>query len=150
MEVKEALQLVDRLSNIAEIHSRRYSFITAFVYEYFSEIFKIEKLESEMILNNRNLEKEQQEDSFKYLPAKREIHNKYWSNSSLFYVPCSAGSEPEHDWSKVSDIEIMETGDDDCPQFIFMCKYQDCSAVRKALLIKIEGGRLGIEHEFYG
>ena len=150
MEVKEALKLVDRLSSLVEIRSEKERIVTAFIHEYFAELLQFEELEAEIYTRNRSVERDNREDTFKYLNNKREIHNRYWSNKAAFYLPSSSGSEPAHDWSKVADIQIMETGDDDLPQFIFMCRYLDHTPVRKAFLIQIKNGKLSIEHEFFG
>ena len=154
MKVKDALQLVERLSNLNEIYDHRTKVVTAFVHEYFSELYEYEKLEAEISLRNRDLELKDREDSFKYLKEKRAVHDKYWSNKAQYYAPCSASSDPSHDWSRVIGIVVMETGDDDCPQYLFNYGYRAHSGsstiAKKSFLVKLQDETLGFEHAFFG
>ena len=150
MDIEQAINLINRLNNLDHIYDEKQKMITAFMHEYFSEMLKIEKLEADIYTHNEGKVREDRKSTLAYIKDKELIHNKYWSNFSPYYTPCSSSSEPEHNWEKISEIEIMETGDDDNPQFLFICNYQDATLVRKAFLIKIANSRLSIEHEFFG
>ena len=154
MKIKDALQLVERLSNLNEIYDHRTKVITAFVHEYFRELYGYEKLEAEICKRNRDVERKDREDSFKYLKNKKAVHDKYWFNKANYYAPCSASSDPSHDWSRVSNIVVLETGDDDCPLYLFNYSYRaqsgSSAVTKKSFLIKIRDEHLGFEHAFFG
>ena len=149
MNISDALALVERLQNLPELHEAIEVAVCGMLSSYYKEMYEVEKSEAEII-------KAQGFDDDLLSPLldqKVRIHEKYWSNLSDYYTPCSAGSEPEYMWSSLTNIEILQTGDDDAPLFLFkankMCVDGSVGA-SVAFLVKASDSQLSIEHEFFG
>ena len=114
MEIREALSLIDRLQNLPDLYDRIEVAVCGLVHRYYDELYEVEKIEAEIIdaVGFRD------ERLSALLNKKVEIHEKYWSNKSPFYKPCSAGNSPEHVWDTLADIEILQNGDDDNSLYI--------------------------------
>ncbi len=153
MKIDDALKLIDRINNLPNLYDEIDQAVAGTIYSYFEELVAIERKEKKILENETILGKFISEDPHKYLNNKIKIHEKYWSNKSKYYQPLSAGTDLEHDWSRIHGIEILQTGDDDCPQFLFCASYKlDYSddSNKKAYLLKLIDNQLKIEHEFFG
>lgn len=149
MDLKDALRLVERLENLPELHERIERAVCAVVHSYFQEMLEVEKLEAKIMeATDRDYDALDP-----LLEQKEEIHKKYWSNPSEFYLPCSASSHPEHLWDGLSNIEVLQNGDDDYPLFVFKADSKDPThglITKKAFILRLDDGHLRIEHELFG
>jgi hypothetical protein len=146
MDIIEAINMMRRLESLPEIYSSTEKAVIKAIHAYYSELFEIEKAD---ILYFESGEKEEGY-SRKSIARKIEVHKRYWSNHALFYEPCSLSSDPKHDWSRVSEIEILRNDDDDNQLFLFTAKYKSTSGTKLNLsyLLKTINGNLFIEHSF--
>jgi hypothetical protein len=149
MEVSEALSLISRLKNLPDLYDRIEVAVCGLIHRYYDELFELEKSEAEII------------DSVGFdddrLPAllsrKSEIHEKYWSNKSIFYKPCSAGNTPDHVWDSLTNIEVLQNGDDDNSLYIFKARKlrpDGSLGTSVAFILKLVEDQLFIEHQFFG
>ncbi len=149
MELSKALRLIDRIKNLPEIHDQIERAVLAVIYSYYEEILHVE-LEEANIMAHEDLGRH---DLDKLISAKKIIHEKYWSNLASFYQPCSSSSQPDHIWSNFSDIKIFQNGDDENSLFLFTAKYTNSgvnTTSSRAYLLKLNEGKLKIEHTFFG
>ena len=149
MEISDALKIIDRINHLPEIYEQIEKAVLAVMYSYYNEILTVE-LDEAKIMNG---DEYGNEDLNPLIGQKKLIHAKYWSNLAGFYQPCSSSSEPEHVWSNLSEIEILQNGDDDNPLFIFKAKYTDQDfnlTTNRAYLLRLSGTLLKIEHTFFG
>ncbi|WAJ38469.1 hypothetical protein OU800_04315 [Pseudomonas sp. GOM7] len=149
MEIRDALNLIHRIENLPEIYNKIEMAVYSVIHSYFDEMLEVEKKESAIM--------EREDYSFdelsSFLDQKRSIHDKYWSNPSEYYRPCSSSSEPRHVWAYLCDIEVLQNGDDENSLFIFKANYKktgDSTKVVKAFILRVSGSSLKIEHEFFG
>ncbi|HHG3492848.1 TPA: hypothetical protein ACPVZI_004475 [Vibrio parahaemolyticus] len=149
MEIQEALKLVNRLQNLTDIYDSIEKAVCCTIHSYYDEMYRIEVQEAEIVINEGF--RSPSLDSLKV--DKNEVHKKYWSNASSFYQPCSTSSEPEHVWDSLTNIEILQNGDDYNSLYIFKAnKLRDDGSlgVSVAFLLKLTDNELFIEHEFFG
>jgi hypothetical protein len=146
MNIIEAMNMIRRLKSLPDIYLAADKAVIHTVHDYFNEMYEIE-LRYKSALENG-------EDIFSAMSIsideKTVIHKKYWSNFALFYVPCSASSDPEHKWNLLSNIEIFRNEDDDNQLFIFSAKYPSPfgSATNRIYVLKAVDGVLKFEHKF--
>ncbi|WP_417526549.1 hypothetical protein [Marinomonas shanghaiensis] len=149
MDLEDAFNLINRIENLPQIYDEIEKAICSVVHSYFQELLEVEEQEA-VIMGKENYERS---ELTPYLNKKSEIHNKYWSNSAKFYQPCSSSSSPEHIWECLSDIEVLQNGDDENNLYIFKAKSKNPDnglLTNKAFLLKLEDDKLLIEHEFFG
>ncbi|WP_325892440.1 hypothetical protein [Grimontia sp. NTOU-MAR1] len=149
MDINDALNMIRRLENLPEIYDQIERAVCGVVHSYFQDMLEVERLEAE-IMSSSDYNRDELEP---HLEKKAEIHKKYWSNSSPFYQPCSSSSSPEHIWECLSDIEILQNGDDDCSLYIFKANLKDPDhglVSKKAFILKLKEGHLYIGHELFG
>ena len=149
MEVSEALSLIDRLKNLPDLYDRIEAAVCGLVHRYYDELFEVEKLEAE-IIDSVGFDNDR-------LPAllnrKSEIHEKYWSNKSPYYQPCSAGNTPGHVWDSLANIEVLQNGDDENSLYIFKARKlcpDGSQGTSVAFILKLVEDQLFIDHEFFG
>ena len=121
--------------------------ITDFMKSYFLENFNIEK---EYLDKNASGDK----DYFKVAIAKKiDVHKKYWCNLNEFWMPCGIGSEPNFNWSRVKNIGILRSEDDNNMQYLFTflyAKLQDSDyESNEAYILKLKDNNLMIDQNFY-
>ena len=153
MKIIDALKFIERVDNLPLLHNEVCNAVVGFIYSYFEDLVQIERKEQVIQKHNISVDRSERLDSFKYLDDKKDIHKRYWSNSEVFYIPCSSSSELDHDWTRIKNIEVLQTGNDDNPQFFFCSNYQNSkrdSFAKKAFLLRLQNNELKIEHEFYG
>ncbi|WP_394233361.1 hypothetical protein [Pseudomonas anguilliseptica] len=149
MEIRDALNLIHRIENLPEIYNKIEMAVCSVIHSYFDEMLNIEKKESAIM----EREDYRSDELSPFLDQKRSIHDKYWSNPSAYYRPCSSSSEPRHVWAYLCDIEVLQNGDDENSLFIFKANYKkpdSSTKIVKAFILKISGSSLKIEHEFFG
>lgn len=149
MEISDALRLIDRIQNLPEIYGRIERAVFSVIHSYYGEILHVE-LEEAKIMESDDFKHNELD---KFVEAKKLIHSKYWSNLAVFYQPCSSSSQPDHVWSNLSGIEILQNGDNDNSLFIFKAKYTNSETklvTDRAYLLKLTDGELKIEHTFFG
>lgn len=146
MDAIESINLIRRLQSLPEINSAIEKSIVRFMHSYLNEMYEIEKDDIEYY-KNKNRDPKYSDVS---ISRKIEVHKKYWSNHGVFYMPCSIGSEPDHDWEKISDISIQKNDDDDNNLFLFISRYQRSSSrkINFTYLLKRNNGNFSIEHRF--
>ena len=146
MDIIEAINMMRRLESLPEIYSFTEKAVIKTLHAYYAEVFEIEKADT------LYFESEEKEEGYstKAIERKIEVHKRYWSNHALFYEPCSVSSEPRHDWSRISEIEILRNDDDDNQLFMFTAKYKSTSGTKLnlAYLLKNINGDIFIEHSF--
>jgi hypothetical protein len=149
MEINDALKLIQRLENLPEIYDQIERAVCGVMQSYYTEMLEVEIAEAAVMAN----ESYEHDELTPFLESKRLIHEKYWSNLSGFYRPCSSSSEPEHVWNNLLDIEVIQNGDENNSLFIFKANYRDpdinVTTVR-AYLLKLKDESLKIEHLFFG
>lgn len=149
MKVSEALDLIDRLKNLPDLYDRIEVAVCGLVHRYYDELYEVEKLEAEII------------DAVGFdddrLPAllsrKSEIHEKYWSNKAPYYKPCSVGNTPDHVWGLLTNIKILQNGNDENSLYIFKAiklRPDGSLGTSVAFILKLVEDQLFIEHEFFG
>jgi hypothetical protein len=149
MEINEALKLVQRLENLPEIYDQIERAVCAVMQSYYSEVLEVELTEA-AIMTKENYSYDELRP---LLERKKLIHEKYWSNSSAFYRPCSSSSEPDHVWNNLASIEVLQNGDENDSLFIFKASYIDPTislTTERAYLLKLKDSSLKIEHLFFG
>lgn len=149
MDIDDALGMIRRIENLPEIYNRIERAVCAVVHSYYQEMLELEKLDAE-IMSSPGYDRSKLDLN---LQQKSEIYNKYWCNSSSYYQPCSSSSSPEHLWDCLSEIEILQNGDDENSLYIFKAKSTDPdhgSVTQKAFVLKLVKGDIYIEHEFFG
>ncbi|MDH0097251.1 hypothetical protein L1F06_016085 [Ectopseudomonas hydrolytica] len=149
MEIRDALNLIHRIENLPEIYNKIEMAVCSVIHSYFDEMLEVEKKES-AVMGRENYSSDELNS---FLDQKRSIYDKYWSNHSAYYQPCSSSSEPRHVWAHLCDIEVLQNGDDENPLFIFKANYKkpdSSTKIAKAFILKESGSSLKIEHEFFG
>ncbi len=149
MEISEAFKLIQRLENLPEIYDQIETAVCAVVQSYYSEMLVVEQAEAAIMTK----EKYSYDELAPLLRRKTLIHEKYWSNPSDFYRPCSSSSEPDHVWKNLVGIEVLQNGDEDNSIFIFKASYVDPTinlTTARAYLLKLKDSSLKIEHLFFG
>lgn len=149
MEIRDALNLIHRIENLPEIYNKIEMAVCSVIHSYFDEMLEVEKKESAVM----GREDYSSDEMNSFLDQKRSIHDKYWSNHSAYYQPCSSSSEPRHVWAYLCDIEVLQNGDDENSLFIFKANYKkpdSSTKIAKAFILKESGSSLKIEHEFFG
>ena len=149
MEISEALSLIDRLQNLPDLYDRVEAAVCGVVHRYYDELFEVEKIEAE-IIDSVGFDDERLPVLLK---KKSAIHEKYWSNKSSYYKPCSAGNTPDHVWNSLAAIEILQNGDDENSLYIFKAKKlrgDGSLGVSVSFILKLVDNQLFIEHEFFG
>lgn len=149
MEIRDALNLINRIENLPEIYNKIEMAVCAVIHSYFDEMLEVEKKES-VVMERGDYDSDELN---LFLDQKKSIHDKYWSNQSIYYRPCSSSSEPRHVWAYLCDIEVLQNGDDENSLFIFKANYkksESSTKIIKAFILKASGSSLKIEHEFFG
>jgi len=149
MDINDALNMIRRIENLPEFYDQTEQAVCAVVHSYFQEILAVEKLEAE-IMSSPDYNRD---DLDPHLEKKAEIRKKYWSNPPQFYHPCSSSSSPEHLWECISDIEVLQNGDDENSLYIFRANSKDPDhglVTKKAFILKLKEDHLYTEHELFG
>ncbi len=118
-----AFEMMDSLNSVVSRAEGKKELVYQFMKNYFNAMYEIEiRIAEEMKKEDKNGKLMD-----KLLDEKIDMFNQYWLQDDKqrvkFYKPCSWSGDPEHDWARVSDIEIFETGDDVKSQFLFVYKY---------------------------
>ncbi|GIZ13064.1 hypothetical protein [Pseudomonas sp. NCCP-436] len=108
MEINDALKLIQRLENLPEIYDQMERAVCAVMKNYYSEILEVELSEATIMASGNYKD----DELTPFIERKKAIHAKYWSNNSAFYQPCSSSSKPERVWNNLTDIEVLQNGDD--------------------------------------
>lgn len=147
MNIIEAMNMIRRLELLPEINDAEDQAVIRTLHSYFSEMYEIELCDKSAIENGADLS----DYGSKSIDEKTAIHEKYWSNNALFYVPCSVSGDPDHDWNLLSGIEIFRNGDDDNHLYIFSAKYTKPweGVTNLVYMLKDVDGVLKIEHYFF-
>jgi hypothetical protein len=146
MDIVEAINMMNRLSSLPEIHSAMDKKVVNTIYEYYFKLYEVEKDDI------KYFESGEKDHNYMDISIKRklEVHNNHWSNHSIFYQPCSLSSDPRHDWSQISEIVVHKNDDDENPLFLFIAKYNTSygSKLNCSYLLRNINNTLMIEHAF--
>lgn len=120
---KLATEIMDRLSSSVYRADNKEQMVSAFMKNYFDELYVIEvKIAAEM--EKAETDKPLMDE---YLKQKRQIFKRYWRQDDpqrvYYYCPISWSGTPAHDWSKVENVSIFETGDEVRPQYLMTYSY---------------------------
>ncbi|HHV48206.1 MAG TPA: hypothetical protein GXX56_04480 [Rhodocyclaceae bacterium] len=146
MDIIEAMNMMRRLESLPEIYDAEDKAVIRTLHSYFSEMYETELRDKSAM--------ESGEDYSSYasgsIAEKVAIHERYWSNPALFYVPCSISGDPAHNWELLTGIEIFRNGDDDNRLFIFSAKYPYSwgGISNRVYVLKVVDGVLKLEHQF--
>lgn len=146
MNITDALNLMRRLESLPAIYEAADLAVIGTVKAYYAELFETELRDQARYAagtDDRAAMRQSIED-------KRAVHSKYWSNPALFYQPCSTSSDPSHDWSRISDIQVFRNEDDDNRMFIFAARYRmsERTQVNHVYVLRQVEDALKIEHSF--
>lgn len=146
MNIIDAMNMVRRLESLPEIYLAADKAVIQTVHAYFAEMYETELRDKAFFESGENV--------LDYMSIsideKIVIHKKYWSNSALFYVPCSTSSDPAHNWNLLTNVEIFRNDNDDNQLFIFSAKYPFPSgtASNRVYVLRLINGVLMFEHKF--
>ena len=146
MEIIEAMNMVRRLESLPEIYDAEDRAVIRALHSYFTEMYAIELRDKSAIESGVDFS----DYASTSIAEKTAIHERYWSNSALFYVPCSVSGDPEHNWNLLTGIEIFRNGDDDNRLFIFSAKYPYSwgGIGNRVYVLRGVDGVLKLEHQF--
>ncbi|WP_156819054.1 hypothetical protein [Psychrobacter lutiphocae] len=124
-----ATEIIDRLNTSVYRGNSNEQMVSEFIKKYFDELYVVEvKIANEMA-------KEESDRTLmdNYLEQKRQIFNRYWLQDDpqtvYYYYPISWSGTPSHDWSKVENVSIFETGDEVKPQYLMSYTYEGITYV---------------------
>ena len=147
MDIIEATNMMRRLECLPDIHKAEDVAIIRTLHAYFNELYAIEL--QDKAYADKGVEDEAYEQQS--LDKKTEVHEKYWSNQSEFYQPCTIMNQPRHNWDHISHISILRNNDEENELFIFTAKYRESkgkSASNIGYLLAFVDDQLMIEHKF--
>lgn len=154
MENDEGLQIAVSMMNSLESSiyraNSKVELVTNFMQKYFTELYEVDVLIAEEMVN------EDDEKTKFLLEQKKDIFKKYWllddEQRAYYYEPMSYSSIPEHDWAKVKNIKIFETGDDIKPQFLFAYSYESFTGTMMDYVFSVVyfDGKLKIIDYYFG
>lgn len=146
MDIIEAMNMMRRLESLPEIYDAEDQAVIRTLHSYFAEMYEIELRDKSAIESGVDFS----DYASTSIAEKTAIHERYWSNPALFYVPCSVSSAPEHDWKLLTGIEIFRNGDKDNRLFIFSAKYPYSwgGISNRVYVLKVVDGVLKLEHKF--
>ena len=151
MKLAEFFGLMQRVKAAPMRLSAEDQVIVNLMQSYFAEMYAIERDDE-----GQSHRSESDESMLKRLEAsiqrQKEVHSRYWCNTSLFYEPCSTTTDPEHDWKRITNFKVLRNGDENGPLFLFLFAYMNIHVNEPRLHcygLRTVGGKPMIEHQYH-
>ncbi len=147
MDIIETTNMARRLECLPDIHKAEDIAVIRTLHAYFNEMHAIDR-DDKVYLDKGIVDEAYEQES---LSRKMEVHEKYWSNPSEFYLPCDIAAPMHHNWECLSHITILRNNDETNELFVFTAQYREKkgrAAFGIGYLLKFTDDQLMIEHAF--